>query len=655
MSTSDAAPNDTAQDVHAEAAEAPAENAPPPAASPKVSFWAQCVDWYFSFDRRTLGMTRIFLGFLVFMDCIHRSLIWEDMYGDKGVLPAPLYLQRPQSSVSFSFFTAFVTNPELRILWLGMLVTSFCLMIGYRTKLMQILTMFFVTSMNGRLLLIENGGYVVNNLLTLWTMFLPLGDRFSVDAMLASMKNKRESTEADLNDRSDQLPASAKTPYVTVVGLILLLQLAAIYYFNVIHKKGIAWHNGQAVHFVLYVDRMVTPLIGVVRDYIPNWATIALTRMTIAFEAALPFALLVNLARPWMRRAAIAMINMLHIGFGTSMVLGPFAWSCCTFSTLLFGKEDWDIAYRTTRRAQRARTVLYDPESGAAFWVCRVLTRLDNFELLTFRAAPGLREGLAVKHESEHESQRKTHAAMVRDVVSALPLGPAISWLFTVPGLSQITTALVSRLEGGRASRTFGVSVPKRTVIDVHPAPLTRAVRGVWRGFLEVAAFIMFIGAVDQACNELWCVRERIKVPQPEPIALLSHKLRFLQGWFMFSPNPVMDDGTLIVDAITVDGRHINPFTGKAPDFDLLNAKSLRYNQMWCDYYSRIHTPGNNQYRDAMREYMLRLPERTGNPNDALVSGDVFWIQDMNPQWGSTKSWKFEQNKLFSFDSKRIN
>ena len=67
----------------------------------------------------------------------------------------------------------------------------------------------------------------------------------------------------------------------------------------------------------------------------------------------------------------------------------------------------------------------------------------------------------------------------------------------------------------------------------------------------------------------------------------------------MFSPNPVMDDGTIVVDAITVDGRHVDPFsihvepyTLREPNFDLLHARSLRTNQIWGDYFNRIHTPG---------------------------------------------------------------
>src|SRR5688572_28446649 len=122
----------------------------------------------------------------------------------------------------------------------------------------------------------------------------------------------------------------------------------------------------------------------------------------------------------------------------------------------------------------------------------------------------------------------------------------------------------------------------------------------------------------------------------------------------MFSPKPVMGNGTILVDAVTVDGRHIDPFTGKSPNFDLINAKSLGLTQIWCDYFNRMHLPGNSGYRDAMKEYIYRLPQRTGNPNDAIVSGDVFWVQDMNPKWNEKKSWKYEKQKLFSFENRKL-
>ncbi len=658
-------------------------------------------DLYFTFDRRTLGFTRILLGFLLLMDVIHRGAAWQEMFSSVGVLPTPLNLQRPQAWGAFTIFNAFNTPGELRVLWVIMAATATCLLVGYRTRVAQMAALVLFVGMNGRVLLVENGGYVVNNLLLLWTMFLPLGDRFSVDALLASLKRRREATAADLNDRSDMLAPGKARLHVSALGAVLVIQIAAIYYFNVIHKTGPAWRNGTAVHYVLYVDRMTTPIIGLVRNHIPNAIVIFMTRATMAFEAGIPVLLLQPLAKPWARRGVVFMMCALHLAFGTTFVLGVFSWSACVFATLLFTRDDWEIASATMRRAHRARTVLFDPRSGGALLVCRVLKRLDRFELLTFSAQEGLPLGIGVEGQA-------IYAGMLADIVEALPLGPAVAWIPRLPGVRGLVEGLLAGLSTRDVSGVLGLRVESArsgppveaeepetpripaalvavsllvvglsVAVAVHfdrplpgvlgvlattvitalgatwylfPAVTTRLCRRVAFGSLrEFLILAMFAGGVNQALVELWCLNRRFKAPQPEALRLLSQKMRFLQGWFMFSPNPVIDDGTIVVDALTVDGRHVDPFTGKEPYWDL--SRPLGLTQLWCDYFNRIQLPANTGYREAMKDYMYRLPQRSGHPGDAIVSGDVYWVKKMNPRWNETEPYNYERAKLFSFDN----
>lgn len=614
--------------------------------APTASWWDILRDCFFTFDRRTLGFTRILIGFFLIGDLFRRTWAWTDMFADTGVLPNHVNLWRPQGSGNFSLVNAFSTSGELWVLWAIILATYVCLLIGWKTKLMQVLSLVFVTSMNGRVLLIENGGYVVHNLLLLWTCFLPMGDRFSVDALLASLKRRRERTADDLNDRSALDDPAKPNEHVTLIGPIVLLQISAIYFFNVVHKTGPAWKNGTAVHFVLYVDRMVTPIVADIREYVPGWLILFMTRMVLAFEAAIPVCLLSPLGRVWARRLALVMMNVLHIGFGTTFVLGPFAWALCIFSTLLIGREDWEIAARTMRRLHRARVVRFDPRSPGALFVCRVLKRMDRFGLLTFEESTDAASVLSVRRPG---GAQVTGAEALADIVAALPLGPAVAWALRLPVVRGVVTAAMEAAQRRGLGRALGLRIPERSEIAPPPAPLRVAGRKALAMLRELAAFTMFVGAVNQAAVELWVIKNRWKVPHPEPIRVLAQKLRFLQGWFMFSPNPVMDDGTLVVDAVTIDGRHIDPFTGKPPNFDLLNAKSFRYSQIWCDYFARIRLPGNSAYRDAMKEYMYRYPERTGRPEDTIVSGDVYWVKDWNPKWGTTQSYGEQRERLFSF------
>lgn len=611
----------------------------------RYSWWDLFRDSYLTFDRRTLGFTRILLGFYLIGDLFRRTWTWKDMFALEGVLPNHVNLFRRQAD-NFSIVNAFSTSGELWVLWAIILATYLCLLVGYRTKLMQVLSLVWVVSMNGRVLIVENGGYVVHNLLLLWTAFLPMGDRFSIDAMRASLRRRRERGAADLNDRSTLDDPDKPDLYVSLLGIVILLQISAIYFFNVVHKTGPAWKNGTAVHYVLYVDRMANPIIALVRDHIPNWMVLFLTKTAMAFEASIPVCALAPLGRAWARRLVIFMMCALHIGFGVTFVLGPFAWALCVWSTLLFGREDWEIAARTMRRLHRARTVRFDPASAGALLACRVLARMDRFGLLTFEEEPGLGGRLAVTAPG---GAKLDGAAALADIVAALPLGPLVAWKLRLPVLRGLADALLAALDRRSAGRWLGLTIPASAGLAPPPTPLARRGRRTLATLRELGVALMWAVAINQAATELWCINRRIKVPQPEPLRSLSHKFRFLQGWFMFSPNPVMEDAMIVVDAVTVDGRHVNPFTGKEPDFDLLNAKSYGWNQIWSDYFDCVRRNAATTFRESMKEYMLRYHERTGRPEDVIVSGTVYCLKDSNPKWNDTKSYGLKKDEMFKF------
>lgn len=622
------------------------------------------VDAYLGFDRRTLGFTRILLGWLLLMDLARRTPHWLDLYSNAGLVPTHSALHRSGGSHNFSIAFSFGTPLEAWALWAVIFASHAALFLGYRTRLAHVCSLLLQASLNGRTMLVENGGYVVQNLLLLWTVFLPMGDRFSLDALLGSLRRKPERTARELNDRWDPGEARLASPAVSLAGLAIIVQLWAIYFFNVVHKTGEEWRNGTAAHYVLYIDRMVTPVVAAVRDHVPWTMILVGTKLTLAGEALCSILVWLPIARPWARRLLVVTMCGLHIVFGTTFVLGPFAWSMCVFSTLFFSREDWDFAAYAMTRTERERVVLFHPGSGAAFAFCRLLARLDALEHLRFARAKGLSTPLAVRAPG---GERVSGALALAEIAQALPFGPAFAWPFRAPGLRALVDAALRVGERLGPSRFFGLpdAAAREASPPAEPPPerplLDRLLRPVaWAR--EAAVGVMLLACVNQGVVEMWSVRDLAerglralgrepKVPQPELFQALVHKLRFMQGWFMFSPSPVRDDSDVVVDATTVDGRRIDPMTGKPPSWDLTHARSLRYDQIDSDLRARIVLPHNASHREALRDWLTRYHERTGRPEDALVRFEVHALHDENPPFGSHEPLNFTDSVLLSWEA----
>src|SRR3954468_20438464 len=100
-------------------------DAPPSAAAPSPTFRQLLRDAYFTFDRRTLGFSRLMLGYYLIMDLLHRGRSWAEIYPSDGIAPANMPLSHASGILSLS--DGFYWPGELRILWVILLVTFVCL------------------------------------------------------------------------------------------------------------------------------------------------------------------------------------------------------------------------------------------------------------------------------------------------------------------------------------------------------------------------------------------------------------------------------------------------------------------------------------------------------------------------------------------------
>ena len=286
---------------------------------------------HFTADLRSLAAGRIALASVLLLDLVGRACELRLWYTNDGIIPNHTLLWRPAWDHVFSlFYLASYTHEAVAGVAICAVAYT-CLLIGFRTRLAQVASLVCLISLHGRLLLFDNGGDVALGLLCIWTTFLPTGARFSVDAVLT-----RARADAGLTPEPDE-----RNPFVAEPGkpravsfgvLALTWQLALIYLFNAIHKQGSTWREGSAVHYVLHLDRLATPLAVWLRELMTPDLSRALTWSALALEWSLPVLLLSPFGVRGCRRLAILFVVMLHSGFGLFMRLGIFVPAMIAFT-----------------------------------------------------------------------------------------------------------------------------------------------------------------------------------------------------------------------------------------------------------------------------------------------------------------------------------
>lgn len=670
MSTPDAAPPE---------APAPADAAPdaPAPARQRGARWqafrAAFIRDYLSIDPRSLGVGRIVLGTLLLVDLLHRASAGIELwYSNLGLMPNHTILWRPPTQWMFSLFFMASWPDEAT---LGFVLCGLCylgLLVGWRTRVMQVLSLIAVMSLHSRTTFMENGGDWTLGELTLWTTFLPLGRRFSVDALRDSLRRRKsaETTAADL--AAPETRAADVTPVVSLAVLAIVMQLANAYLFNAVHKGGNTWRTGSAVHYVLYQDRMVTSFGVWMRPYMTLWLSRIMSWSALATEAALPILLLAPINPRLTRRMAIFAVLGLHLGFQCFINLGMFSWTMMSFTPYLIDRGAWEWMHARATRKPRGLTVFFDAGCGVCFQIARVLARLDRLGRLRF--VSNADAGELPKGVDDDLLQRTivvtgedgiihTRADAMARIFRALPLGAFWSWPLRLPGVRQLANVVYDAFAKRRTNVSMWLGLaacgvpgapPPPAVPEKEPTPFRDGWRRVLTGARELVVLAFVITLVSETLFINAAVPQILKHKQPTWIMELVAYPRMIQAWSMFASDAPMTDQSVAVDAVTVDGRHVDPYSEVSsryanPGHDEVPVR-LDNDSFFFNYSSRI--PFKGEYWTALEEWILRYPDRTGRPEDKIVSFDAWIIEDDSPPPGEIQARNIRKRIFLSYPRK---
>jgi hypothetical protein len=601
---------------------------------------------YLALDPRSLGLARVYLALLLLADLFRRVPDIGVWYSNEGLLPNHTLLWRPAARYQFSFFFGASWTGEAAFLFGLCGLVFFCFLIGYRTRLFHALSLICIVSLHDRVIFLENGGDVVLNILCAWTLFLPMGARFSVDSLLASLRGRPEASAADLERREDLLPETR--PVVSLAVLAILLQISVIYYFNVVHKSGVTWREGSAVHYALHQDRLVTWLGWKLRLHLTPGLSQVMTYLSLALEALAPILVLNPLGWRISRRLAIVLTTGLHLGFAALLNLGLFSFNMIGFFLLLIPDRDWDrLARLFAPRAPQVRQVYLDEGSGLCLLLGRILRRLDaHGQLRFFPAAPDAPD-LTVE---DPRSGRRLHGRRaLAAALTAVPFGRLPALLLRAPLSGPLLERLYQAVARRRreASTFLGLSALERRARP--PLRSWLALQG--SRLRETAVVLMMIALGSQVLMENRAVPARLKLGQAAWMHMVVEYPRLFQGWSMFAPNAPTDDRNIFVDAVTSEGRHVDPLNERgsrvAPAPTDVIPEYLNQDEYFCDYMQRIG--GNGAYHPPLSEWIQSYPNRTGRPEDRITSFEVYEIVDDSPPPGQTQPTNPRKTLLFSW------
>ena len=254
-------------------------------------------------DARAVAALRVALGVLLVVDYLSRARWLRAFYTDAGVFPRAALRETHPTLARLSVHALWgEAEPQALAFAVGV-AAAVALAVGYRSRTAAVVSWLLLVSLHARNPVVLNGGDSLLRRTLLWSLFCPLGARWSLDA--AAGRARRRTTDDRLAG-----PATAA----------LLVQPVVVYATNGLLKlRGNAWPSGRGIHTVFALDRYTTP-VGETVAAAPSLLA-ALGWGWLALLLVSPALVVLTGRRRTLLAAAFAAC---HLGMAVTMWLGVF-------------------------------------------------------------------------------------------------------------------------------------------------------------------------------------------------------------------------------------------------------------------------------------------------------------------------------------------
>lgn len=280
----------------------------------------------FAIDLRTLAFLRIYLGLVILTDLALRSRTLSALFSDEGLVPRADLLHVPPL---FSLYTwsGSVTVEGLLLAVHAAVLVLFVL--GLRTRLVTVAAFVLQGSLVARNPYVAGGDDLVPFQILLWSMFLPLGARWSLDA---------RARRGAADERA--------TRVVSVASAALTLQFVFLYVTGGLVKSGITWQDNTALLMSVSTEAWTLPFGRLLRT-MPSVLAVA-TPAVLVLETYVPLLVFVPWRKALIRLLLIPTFVAFQFGLAISIELRLFPFVSSALAFVLIPGSAWDWLARTT-------------------------------------------------------------------------------------------------------------------------------------------------------------------------------------------------------------------------------------------------------------------------------------------------------------------
>ncbi|HEU4409600.1 MAG TPA: hypothetical protein VFS43_30375 [Polyangiaceae bacterium] len=603
---------------------------------PGGGWYERARDLYATADTRVLAAFRVFFALVLLGELARRAENLTLFYSNDGVLTNHFVLFSPQAEPQWSLLFACSTPGQAKLAFALIGLADLALLVGLYTRAAQVLALVGLMSLNGRNLFFEDGGVVMLLVLGVFTAFLPLGERFSVDAVRRAVRAERPAPRPALARRVASLALVA-----------LVVEAACAYAFNALQKTGPTWTRGEAVHWVLWQSRVITPLGAWLRLHEPGFLSPLCTYATYLLEGGIAL-LVLSPVRPALCRAlALALGVALHGSMALLLNLGPFPGSMVALLLVLQRPEAFDafvrrLAPRLRPAGAPPRELAYDASLPGPRRAVALLSALDPFGALDPRPAADPDDDAAPEGDREPAAEAAPGAGLALRTGEGFQADPDGSAALAELPLARHAAPLV------RPILRSWLALPALPSPPPEPRPAFAPLAQALAGLRETSAGLVLIAVVLQITVDNPAVPRALRRSPPRPLSALVLYPRLLQGWKMFAPDAPTEDGIGVVDATTAGGRHVDPFTGDEPNLDHALDGPVPHDVMVSDYLFAIQMEPNQRYHRDLRTFLEEWHTRTGRQrSDRITQYKVYWVSQDSPRPGQTTPTNYKRRLLF--------